>query len=219
MTDATKILEALQTGKKVQWCADAFGWPRQQIVALINGKPGWLFDSDRDTVRIFRNDDTTGEQAAPELAPKPLPAPDLDLRPKVVIDAAPAPADKPISNLEGLLRRGDQSDTAATRAAAKKTRAAVEDLRQRIKAEDAEKQIRDRIAGLQEQLAAAEEQLHSVRPGKKATSTRPSTVPHGVDSKDIRAWAKKHDIPCPALGRIPKTVVDKYLTAHRPADA
>jgi hypothetical protein len=212
--DTPKILKALEDDKTIQWCVDTFGWPRGRIAALINGRRGWLIDPDRDTALIFRNDaDEAPAVAAP--TPQLQPAQDQPIEPKVIAMTPEATNGQPASNLETLLRRGDQSDTAGTRAAAKRARAAVEDLRQRIEAEAAEAQVRQRIAALEEQLAAAQEQLRSVRPKKTTSqSTRPSTVPDGIASKDVRAWANERGITCPATGRIPNTVVDQYLTAH-----
>jgi hypothetical protein len=207
MNDAAKILDALQAGKKVQWASDATGWPRQHIVALVNGK-GWTIDPERDTIRIPKNGTATApEPTAAPSAPTPEPKPTAKAPPPLATDKNTEGI-----NLEMLIRRGEQSGSTAIRAAAKKTRAAVEDLRQRIKAEDAEKQVRERIASLQQQLAAAQEQLRDVRP-KKTTTPRPA-VPDGIASKDVRAWAKERRIPCPTTGRIPKAVVDQYTAAH-----
>jgi hypothetical protein len=119
--------------------------------------------------------------------------------------------------LEALLRRADASEHVATRNAGEKVRTAVEDLRQRVKNEAAEKQVRDRIAALEKEMAAAQEQLREIRPSK-ATGRRPATT-DGPTPKEIRAWAAEQGIECPTRGRVPNTVTDAYRDAHEPAGA
>lgn len=128
-----------------------------------------------------------------------------------------APAAEPVGivgivGLEQLLRRAAQSEHAATRRAGEKARAAVEDLRQRVNAEEAEAKVREEIAALRQELAAKEEKLRGLRPAKKAAKPRPA-VPEGIVAKDVRAWAAERGIACPASGRIPKTVVNQYKAA------
>lgn len=117
-----------------------------------------------------------------------------------------------ILSLEALLRRASESDLAATRQAAEKIATGLKDLRQRVAKEAAEKQIRDRIATLEKELAAEQARLRELRPAKNSTR-QGSNLPDGVEPKDVRAWAKERGVKCPAHGRIPQTVVDQYMAA------
>ena len=117
-----------------------------------------------------------------------------------------------IVGLEALLHRAEASESAATRRAGQKARAAVEDLRQRVNAEAAEAKVLEEIAALEKQLAAKQEKLRELRPAKKSGKPH-SNVPDGIEPKDIRAWATERGIKCPERGVIPKTVVDQYMAA------
>jgi WhiB family redox-sensing transcriptional regulator len=200
MPESTQIIEALLDGVTVQEVAETHDWLRDRVLDLINSKPGWRHDPATDTVLV--GDGTRGE-----------PVVDLRIEPKTT--AEPAPADQDLAlGLEELLRRGDHSESAATRAAAKKARAAVEELQERVRTEAAEKQVRDRIAALQKEMETAQAQLRELRPGK-ATARRSGSA--GPTPKEMRAWAASNGITCPAMGRVPQDVVDAYNTAHAPA--
>lgn len=195
--DTPKIRRALKDGRTIQWCADAHGWPRHRIKALIDQTPGWLVDATRDTAHIFRDGGTETDHD--------------DTEAKVI--AMTPTEQEPLSNLETLIRRGEKSDSPRTRKAAERARSAVEELRTRISAEEVERRVRDEIAELEAKLAAAKQKL----PGsatKTAKSSRPSTLPPGLVSKEVRAWATGAGLTCPANGRIPKNVVDAYVEAH-----
>nr|WP_285636956.1 histone-like nucleoid-structuring protein Lsr2 [Actinoallomurus iriomotensis] len=118
--------------------------------------------------------------------------------------------DVDLSGLENLLRRGEESEVPATQAAAKKVRAAVEDLQQRVETEAAEKRVLDEIAELEEQLAARRAKLKEIRPGK-STTRRPAG--DGPTPKEVRAWAAERGIECSPIGRVPQAIVDQYLAA------
>lgn len=118
-----------------------------------------------------------------------------------------------ILNLETLLSRAEQSTNATTRNLAEKTRAALDDLRDRVTREAAEREIRGTIAELEEKLAAERARLADVAP-KTAAKPRPLGLPDGVTPKTIRAWAADNGVDCPTHGRIPKNVTERYCAAH-----
>ncbi|WP_168220915.1 ParB/RepB/Spo0J family partition protein [Actinomadura sp. WMMA1423] len=59
-----EVLRRLEAGETTMQVAEACGWPRGRILALINGKPGWLLDADTDRVRQFSSRPRTDEPAA-----------------------------------------------------------------------------------------------------------------------------------------------------------
>lgn len=71
-------------------------------------------------------------------------------------------------------------------------------------------QLRDRV---DDELTAARHRLHRIecpprRPGM-------AVVPRGVDSSQVRAWARLHGWPdLGTRGRLPAPAIDAYLTAH-----
>lgn len=188
-SDSAKIRADLTNGRTVGWCAATYSWPREQVTRLINNTPGWLYSSDTDKVRVFQRTDKSSDHG------------------------------EPAGNLEDLLRRGEKSESAATRQAATRARTAVEKLRQRLAAEQAEQQVRGRITDLRKQLAAAEEQLRDVKNGRsstpsKAGNQRGSTLPPGVTAKEVRDWATTNNVECSPNGRVPVAVVQQYLAAR-----
>jgi hypothetical protein len=198
--DVEEITEALLDGRTVKDVAQAYDWPRQRVTALISRTDGWSLDPRADMVVIGSHHDepaTTAVDLADHDQADELP------------DEEPGAGAVDLSGLEELLRRAEASDTAATRAAGEKARAAVEDLQQRVNTEAAEKQIRDEIAALEEQLAARQARLKEIRP--KATARRPAG--DGPTPKEVRAWAAKQGINCSAHGRVPDAIVEQYLAA------
>jgi hypothetical protein len=206
--DIPNILTALQDGRTAQQAADTYGWPRQRVVALINGRRGWLHDPETDRIKVFK-------VAEPLPAPEPettMPTPTTPADDKPAEETPEPAAAEPVGivGLEALLRRAEASEHAATRNAGQKVRTVVEDLRQRINAEAAETRVRTEIAELEKQLAAKQEKLRELRPSK-TTARRPAS--DGPTPKEVRVWAAEQGIECSPNGRVPQAIVDKYLAA------
>ena len=64
-TPIPEILRRLEAGHTTMQVAEACGWQRSHIIALINGKPGWLLDPDTDTVKQFNSRPHRNERPAP----------------------------------------------------------------------------------------------------------------------------------------------------------
>ncbi|MDN3356042.1 histone-like nucleoid-structuring protein Lsr2 [Actinomadura sp. DC4] len=196
---ASEITEALLDGRTVKDVAQAYDRPRQQITALISRTDGWSLDPHTDTVVIGSQHDEPAASADVDLSSHDQPDEDDDFD---------------LTGLERLLHRAEQSETAATRTAAEKARTAVDDLRERVRTEAAEAQIRDEISALEEKLAAARSQLKEIRPGKATARRAPGD---GPTSKEVRAWAAEKGIECSPIGRVPQAIVDMYLAAKASA--
>jgi hypothetical protein len=73
---------------------------------------------------------------------------------------------------------------------------------------------RAEVKRLEEQLAEAKAKL-------RGSTVTPTVKPDadGPSAADIRAWAREHDVECPATGRVPGTVREAYGEAHSELEA
>lgn len=70
-----------------------------------------------------------------------------------------------------------------------------------------------RVARLEKELAAAKQAAAKAKgTGRAPRDMGPSAAAHGVDPRTVRTWARNTGMACPARGRIPRTVIDAYLT-------
>lgn len=128
---------------------------------------------------------------------------------------APRPA-PPVDTLAELLRAAAASPSRRVQTLGDKMRALVDELRTALDREQQAAEAQRRVDELAAQLEEAREALRAAtgRPARPAT-TPPATAPTAeVPPKTVREWARKNGVEVPALGRIPRTVMDAYLAAH-----
>lgn len=219
------ILKHLAAGKSLDIVATIVHLKRDQVldIASHHGYPdvdklAWAVDvlekklADTDVLP-----DRTGEKRPDErpfrltspttTRPAPTPQPTAPSRPdgiQALIATAKGHDSKRIQNaadkvLDGLdrlrtLMREDEEKHAARRAAA---------------AEKAE--ARAEVERLQQQLAEARAKLR----GNTGPAVDGKTSTVGPSAADVRAWAAKNDVACPAVGRVPSAVREAYDDAHR----
>lgn len=203
---AERVRDLLAAGKTAQYAADACGWPRQHVVAFINGTKNWLYDADTDKAVQFQ----------PDPEPKDIPA-------------MPQTSARPTARLRGsvdelLADAGDLDDKAVQREHAKaleavgRLRQAVTTVTARIEAEQARAAaLRVAQADLekaQKELDDAKSRLKELTGKTRASSPvtrKPETVPASqATPQEIRAWAKERGIDCPQYGRIPIDIRQQY---------
>ena len=118
---------------------------------------------------------------------------------------------EPTDDLASLLAEAGGSSRTRTRNKAEKVRALVDELRVTLEAEREDDQRKDEarkeIARLERKLADAKARL---RGGESSTIT----VGSSVSASDLRAWATRNGIECPAMGRIPAAVREAYESAE-----
>lgn len=116
--------------------------------------------------------------------------------------------------IAALITEAQQSTRARTRKRADKISDLVADLRGILAAERDEDQRREtarkEIEKLERQLAEAKQKLR----GGVSSSI---TVGSGISAADLRAWAERNGVECPAKGRVPATVREAYEEAAEEA--
>lgn len=144
---------------------------------------------------------------------RPTPAP----RPTAPRPTAARQPDQQPNMVEALLATGERSTKARTRNLSKKIaemlvdlRAAVLDERKAHEQAERKARLKAEVAELERQLVEKKKALVGRKPGKS------STTPAG-NAAEIRAWAAKHSVACPAFGRVPGDVVEAYELSTRQA--
>ncbi|MEU4592909.1 Lsr2 family DNA-binding protein [Micromonospora aurantiaca (nom. illeg.)] len=127
--------------------------------------------------------------------------------------ARPAP---PVDTLAQLLHDAAASPSRRVQALGDKLRGLVDELRTALDREQQAAEAQRRVDELAAQLEEAREALRTAtgRPARPATTAPAAEVP----PKTVREWARKTGVEVPALGRIPRTVMDAYLAAHPTTD-
>lgn len=216
------LLKHLSAGKGLDVVATITKLSREQVldVASHHGYPdkdklAWAVDVlekklDAEAAVPDRTEEAN-RQASSErrvaLAEAPTPAPAALTRPdeiRVLLNTAKGHESKRIQNaankvLDDLdklrtLIREDQEKHAARRAAAAEKAAA-----------------RAEVERLEAQLAEAKAKLRGGTGPKSKTTT---TISDGPSAAEVRAWAAKNDVECPAVGRVPAAVRAAYDEAH-----
>ncbi|WP_319460071.1 histone-like nucleoid-structuring protein Lsr2 [Micromonospora sp. RTP1Z1] len=124
---------------------------------------------------------------------------------------------RPPDVLAALLAAAAASPNRRTQTLGTKVRALVDDLRAELRRESQAAEAQRRVDELAAELERARERLRAAsgRPARPATppaGERP-TAPE-VPAKTVRAWARDHGVDVPALGRVPRAVMDAYLKAN-----
>lgn len=108
-----------------------------------------------------------------------------------------------------LLDKADQSGRATLARKADRVRDLLAEIKTGVELaaheNEARRQAQAEVERLQRELAEARAIL---RGGKTVTASS------GPDPKAVRAWAAANDVECPAMGRVPRAVVDAYQAAQ-----
>lgn len=137
-------------------------------------------------------------------------------RPRIVIEARQGDVDELLADARDCDDRHVQAALVKADAAIDKLRDVYESVSERIAEEQARQAARDaalaEVAELERKLAAARQRAKDAgaKPARTATKTA-----EGVTDKEIRAWARQHDIDVPKIGRVSQTIRDQYEAAHR----
>ncbi|MEE6273496.1 histone-like nucleoid-structuring protein Lsr2 [Georgenia sp. MJ206] len=212
---ALKALKLLRAGKTEDFVARVTGYTATAVEELA-AMHGWP-----DRRRLDAAIDELARAAStsdmePRRAPAPRPVP-----PRAPTPAAAAPTPAPATTTatagdgpSGLIQRGKKSPAKRIQNAARRVEEALatldgllaEDAKKRkaeaaAKAEEAK--LRSEVQRLERELAAKKAALKPARPTSSAATA-------GVEAKAVRAWAAENGIECPAVGRVPRRVLDAY---------
>ncbi|MGW4300388.1 Lsr2 family DNA-binding protein [Streptomyces sp. NPDC004646] len=157
-----------------------------------------------DRLRLLSHPDVPDEGAAPmATAPSTTPAPS-QTPPAPIVEVRPRAVDAEQVPVGRLLKWGDTHPDPAVQDQAARVRMSLLGLRARyatdleLEAIDTEEQqLEERLA----ELRGRREQLVPAKAKRKAPS---------YDAAEVRAWARRNNVPCPPVGRVPKTVVDAW---------
>ncbi|MGJ3223779.1 Lsr2 family DNA-binding protein [Micromonospora aurantiaca (nom. illeg.)] len=133
---------------------------------------------------------------------------------------APRPA-PPVDTLAQLLHDAAASPSRRVQALGEKLRALAGEVSDALERERQAAEAQRRVDELAAQLEEAREVLRAAtgRPARSATPTAAAAAPAAeVSPKTVREWARRTGVEVPALGRIPRTVMDAYLAAHPTTD-
>ncbi|MEU9400587.1 histone-like nucleoid-structuring protein Lsr2 [Streptomyces sp. NPDC048242] len=157
-----------------------------------------------DRLRLLSHPEVPDEGAPMATAPATAPAPRQALPPAPVVEVRPRAADAEQVSVGRLLKWGDEHPDPAVQDQAARTRMGLYGLRARYAADleletlaSEEQQLEQRLA----ELRSRREQLAPTKAKRKAPS---------YDAAEVRAWARQNGVPCPPVGRVPKTVVDAW---------
>ncbi|MBA9005992.1 Lsr2 family DNA-binding protein [Thermomonospora cellulosilytica] len=215
---ADLVKRLLADGCTVHQAAQQAAWPRDHILALVNGIPGWRYQPDTDTVYINPDPDP-----APAPAPAPVPAAPAGSGgrsgrrstakpPRPPRTDATAPA---VTAVDRMLTDAQQINDPAVRRTLERAWKALADLRDAVDHYKRRQAAEREVAELERRLAAARtraKELAGRRPSRTPRTARPPQA-RPRDS-EVRAWAKAHGIPVNDHGRVPGDLVRQYEAAH-----
>lgn len=219
------VLRLFADGRSEIEIADATGLSQKAVTSVVNGMCAGDQVVARQLVTAYehRARAVAAAQSKPGVPglPRTTSVPPAPGRPAPV-----APARDPLAE---MLAAAAASPQQRTRALGDKVRTLLADLRTRLaeerktaeRAEAAAKaraEAERRVAELAAELEKAREALRTAngRPARPA-SAAPAAAGE-VPAKTVRAWAQETGVEVPALGRIPRTVMDAYLAAHPATD-
>jgi hypothetical protein len=113
-----------------------------------------------------------------------------------------------------LLAWGDAHLDTDVQEQSARARAALVGLRQRYTAEQELAQINAEAEQLEQRLAELQARKAQLAPAKPKKTRKPVDYP----AAEVRAWAEATGHECPAVGRVPKRVVDAWRTATGQAE-
>lgn len=209
-------LKLLARGRDPEWVSNASGLSKS-AVERAGRAHGWpdLAQLKQQLAESGHND------VLPVHAPQPH---------SVVVQDRPRPAFVPSTStvtptptagrLELLLARAEKHDTAPIRAARNAVLTACSRLethlqsreagqRERAQLEASKAAAKSRVALLEKQLREAKAALRG-----KPAATKPTNSCNGAEPKIIRQWAAANNVACPAVGRVPASVVEQYQSSQ-----
>lgn len=214
------IVKHLANGKDLTVVALITKLSREQVldVASHHGYP----DTDKlawaaDVLKKNIADEQTAALPRPTAVPAASPT-----RPAAGASTPPAAglSSQP-SELHTLVDRGKQHPSKRIQAAANRVLDDLDRLRtllredeskhaEKRKADAAKAAARAEVQRLEAQLAEAKSKLR----GNTANPKAAKAASDGPSSADVRAWAAENDVQCPAVGRVPGSVLEAYEAAH-----
>ncbi|WP_073946495.1 Lsr2 family DNA-binding protein [Streptomyces kebangsaanensis] len=154
--------------------------------------------------RLHLPDDT---QKGPN--PMAQPVPQLSSIPELPLRSTPAAEPQPLP-VGQLLKWGDEHDDPDVRDQAARARIALYGLRQRHAADQELAAIAEEREQLEKRLAEIQAREAELAPAQKAKGKR---KPVEYPAAEVRAWATANNVDCPAVGRVPRKVVDAWREA------
>jgi hypothetical protein len=146
---------------------------------------------------------------APALRPTP-PAVDVQLKSAADVRLKPATEDPEQLPVGKLLAWGDAHLDPDVQDQAARARAALTGLRQRYATDRELTAITTEAEQLEKRLAELQARKAELAPTKAKTRKR---APSDHEPAVVRAWARENGVECPAMGRVPKAVVDAWKQA------
>lgn len=200
-TTELKILQKYASGGELQAIADGLDISKEQVADVVDKVVG--FSRQRASALLREHDAKTRKPVAVTFAPPADAEPPADPAAPPAVAAKSPPA---AGGVGGILGRAEQAGGKyATRAA--RIRAAVVELGRDLDAAAEVLEAERQVEQLRAQLADAAAKLRSLKtPGTPAAASS-STLSR---TAEVRAWAAEHSIPCPAMGRVPKAVMEAY---------
>jgi hypothetical protein len=212
--DQRRILSWYATGDDIKQITAKTGLAHD----LVSGTVSTLTSFDRGRARQLviaydasrKQSDATLAAAVAASKPPTKAKPSTADTPAKMTMAEPDPVDTPRSQprtrrpLDELIAEAESSPLPALQRAAARIRKLGADLHDALEASLHEAAVRARIAELKAEL----DQKHAELRGMIGKPINGAEKP--VDWKTIRTWAAQQGMPCPATGRVPRTVVDAY---------
>lgn len=201
-----EILRLFAAGKTEREIADYTTVDGRAVTRTVND----LAAGDRETAR---NQVAAYERRAAAVAgARGTPPPGQPAQPP----ASPAP-----DTVAQLLAAASASPSRRVQSLGKKVSGLVDELRAALAREEQAAEAQRRVEELAAELERAREVLRAAsgRPARTApaAATAQPTAPE-VPAKTVRAWARQNGVDVPALGRIPRDVMDAYLKANPDPD-
>ncbi|WFF07233.1 Lsr2 family protein [Micromonospora sp. WMMD1076] len=207
-----EVLRLFAQGKTEQAIADYTTLNLSAVRRTINEMAAG--DRELATTAVAAYEHRASAVAAARGTPPPAPPPGPAARPS---PGPAAPASPPVDTLAQLLHAAAASPSRRVQALGEKLRALAGEVRDALERERQAAEAQRRVDELAAQLEEAREALRTAtgRPARPATPTAVAQGPATeVTPKTVREWARKNGVEVPALGRIPRTVMDAYLAAH-----
>ncbi|WP_326780406.1 WhiB family transcriptional regulator [Streptomyces longwoodensis] len=123
------------------------------------------------------------------------------------------PADTELTTVSKLLRWAEEHPDGEIRDQGARAEAAITSLRQRYVADQELAAITTERERLEQRLAALQAREAELAPPKR----KAKKVERDYEPAAVRAWAAENGVDCPALGRVPKAVVDLWRAAQNGA--
>jgi hypothetical protein len=223
-TDKLTIVKLLAAGRDAEFVATAVS---TDVYTVVRTASGYGYP---DQSKLAWAADVLQKQI--DEAARPAVAPAAPVRPPAQRPTAPTP--RPLTAVPGpapdevraVIARGLKSERPRIRRFAEKARDAVDALTGALRADEEQRRqdaaraaeqakARSEVERLERELAAAKALLRGDRSAAGGATTPPATDVHGVQSKVVRAWAAENGVTCPKAGRVPRAVVEQYVTATR----